>query len=119
MLTRGRDQPLSRFRTINESFVCQNCGADVPPSSSTCRNHCPFCLCSKHVDVFPGDRSNECGGLMKSFGYEKHKKKGLVLWFRCIKCGEERRNIALLDDAIQADDYEKILSLSGVTPGHS
>ncbi|WP_419962425.1 RNHCP domain-containing protein [Psychrobacillus sp. BM2] len=29
------------------------------------RNHCPFCLFSKHLDNYPGDRSSECQDLMR------------------------------------------------------
>ncbi|WDF05905.1 RNHCP domain-containing protein [Shouchella hunanensis] len=29
------------------------------------RNHCPFCLYSKHQDIIPGDRASTCGGLME------------------------------------------------------
>jgi len=39
----------------------------------TARDHCPYCLYSKHLDIFPGDRKNECKGLMKPIGYMKKK----------------------------------------------
>ncbi len=102
----------SRFLKINESFVCEHCTATVPPSKRTCRNHCPYCLHSKHVDIFPGDRDNSCHGLLVPTGYELSGKKGLVLLFRCDRCGEKTRNVALLDDPYQADDYQAILALS-------
>jgi formylmethanofuran dehydrogenase subunit E len=101
-----------RFTKINESFQCEHCGASVPPSGSTCRNHCPFCLHSKHVDINPGDRSNNCHGLLRPVGYELDAKKGLVILFQCTRCGERSRNRALLEDANQADDYDRILKLS-------
>ncbi|NCO31659.1 RNHCP domain-containing protein [bacterium] len=36
---------------INEGFICDNCGKTVDrhPEGSA-RNHCPFCLHSKHMD---------------------------------------------------------------------
>lgn len=102
-----------RFFKINESFDCLHCGAAVPPAKKTCRNHCPFCLHSRHVDVYPGDRANSCGGLLKPVGYELHKKKGLMLIFRCQRCQQQNRTIALLEDPLAADDYQLILSLSG------
>ena len=102
----------SKFNVINETFTCEHCGKDVPISEKTCRNHCPYCLHSKHVDVFPGDRANSCKGLLEPVGYEHHKKKGLMILFRCKKCGEQTRNKALLEDKFCPDDYDKILSLS-------
>ena len=103
----------ARFTKVNTPFSCANCGMSVPESKSTCRNHCPKCLHSKHVDVFPGDRMNPCQGLLKPIGYENHKKKGLMIWFQCQKCGDKNRNIASVNDPIQSDDYDAILQLSG------
>jgi DNA-directed RNA polymerase subunit RPC12/RpoP len=40
---------------INESFTCEHCGKDIEkhPEGSA-RNHCPYCLSSKHMDeTFP------------------------------------------------------------------
>ena len=72
----------------------------------TARDHCPYCLYSKHLDIFPGDRKNGCKGLMKPIGYMK-KKKGEVILYRCIKCNEEHTNIIAKDDNI-----DKIIELS-------
>ena len=72
----------------------------------TARDHCPYCLYSKHLDIFPGDRKNECKGLMKPIGYMK-KKKGEVILYRCTKCNEEHTNIIAKDDNI-----DKIIELS-------
>ncbi len=103
---------MRRFTKVNESFICENCGKEIAPAKKTCRNHCPFCLCSKHVDELPGDRANPCQGLMDPIGYEPHPKKGLVLLFKCRRCQAIGRNKAILDDPIQADDYDRILRLS-------
>ncbi|MBO7505538.1 RNHCP domain-containing protein [bacterium] len=49
------------MKKINESFICVNCGREVPLASKTCRNHCPYCFASLHVDgEIPGDRSSIC-----------------------------------------------------------
>lgn len=101
------------FKKVNEAFNCQHCGRDVPIASKTCRNHCPFCLYSKHVDRSPGDRQNQCQGLLKPVAYHHHSKKGLMIDFKCLRCGEESRNIANLDDSIQGDSYDSILALGG------
>ena len=44
------------FTEIDEAFVCENCGKEVKKLGYSCRNHCPECLYSKHVDKNPGDR---------------------------------------------------------------
>lgn len=87
------------FIDINEGFVCEQCGRKVPPVTRTCRNHCSFCLYSKHVDEFtPGDRESMCGGLMRPLRVEYDGKKGTVIIFRCEKCHKEGRNKAADDD---------------------
>ena len=59
---------MSRKRE-NTAFTCEHCGREVVPlTSGSYRNHCPFCLYSKHVDALPGDRMSECGGLMEPVG---------------------------------------------------
>ena len=51
-----------KFKEIDEEFICDNCGMKVPKLGYSCRDHCPYCLHSKHVDVNPGDRLEECHG---------------------------------------------------------
>lgn len=102
----------ARFQRKNEGFRCEHCGAVVPAAEKTCRNHCPYCLHSKHVDINPGDRANPCQGLLSPIGYESHSKKGLMILFECGRCGFRGRNIALREDRYAADDYERILSLT-------
>jgi len=101
------------FTHINESFICEYCHEEVKPlADGGCRNHCPFCLSSKHVDNKPGDRGNDCHGQLQAVGYEPHPKKGLVLIFECQKCGFTGRNKSAVDDSVQPDNYELILSLT-------
>ena len=52
----------------HDSFICRVCGRLVVPegAGSGHRNHCPNCLHSLHVDVEPGDRASDCGGLTAS-----------------------------------------------------
>ena len=102
----------SLFTVINESFSCEYCGAEVFSLKTGCRNHCPSCLSSKHVDHFPGDRAQSCHGQLRAYGYSSTPKKGIILYFRCVKCGFEGRNKAALDDPTQADSYDAILRLS-------
>lgn len=102
----------SRFTHINESFICDQCRREVPPRRGGCRNHCPYCLVSRHVDVNPGDRANPCGGLMDAVGYEMHAKKGIMLIFKCRRCHQITRNMAAHEDPVAPDNYELILKLS-------
>jgi DNA-directed RNA polymerase subunit RPC12/RpoP len=100
-----------KFTDINESFRCVQCGAQVLPSKRSCRNHCPFCLHSMHLDINPGDRAADCGGIMEPVRVEYHSKKGYQIIHRCTRCGTEARNIAALDDPVQPDSLEAILKL--------
>ena len=64
---------MKKFNMIDEGFVCENCGKEVEKLNYTARDHCPYCLHSKHVDINPGDRANTCKGLLKPVGIEKFK----------------------------------------------
>lgn len=88
----------SRFTEIDEEFICENCGKRVPQLKYSCRNHCPYCLHSKHVDKNPGDRLEECHGVLEPISMEIDSKKGYVIIFKCKKCGAIKRNKAAKDD---------------------
>ena len=89
---------LSKFTKIDEEFICENCNKKVEKLGYTCRNHCPSCLHSKHVDKNPGDRAEECKGILEPVSVEVSSKKGYVIVFKCKKCGEIRKNKAAEDD---------------------
>lgn len=95
---------MKQFQRHQEDFVCEHCGAKVKGNGYT--NHCPHCLYSKHVDVNPGDRAEECGGLMEPVGLEL-KNGRYILLHRCRKCGFERRN-----KVAENDDFEAVLKLA-------
>lgn len=97
---------MKRFTMKDEHFICENCGAEIKPLGYTARDHCPFCLYSKHVDIFPGDRSNNCKGLMRPIGIEKFKDTYKIL-YECNKCKEKHKNIMASDD-----DMSLIIELS-------
>jgi len=88
-----------KFQKKVEDFVCERCKTKVVGSGYT--NHCPKCLWSKHVDINPGDREAECGGMMKPFWIEKVGDKFFV-YQRCEKCEHERRNHISTDDNFDA-----------------
>ncbi|WP_207124482.1 RNHCP domain-containing protein [Actinocatenispora comari] len=77
----------------NTGFRCVHCHAQIPPhTGGGFRNHCPHCLHSVHVDVLPGDRAADCGGLLVPIAVDYHSKKGYQLIHRCTRCGATRRN---------------------------
>ena len=55
------------FTVIDEEFICENCGRNVAKLGYSCRNHCPYCLSSKHVDINPGDRRRNLSGLIRTY----------------------------------------------------
>ena len=87
-----------KFTKIDEGFICENCGREVKPLGYTCRDHCNYCLYSKHVDVNPGDREEECHGLFEPIRVELDNKKGFVIVYKCKECGKLHRNKAADDD---------------------
>ena len=87
------------FQRVKEDFVCEHCGAHVLGDGYT--NHCPQCLWSKHVDVSPGDRAAECGGLMKPVGIEGSTPE-YVLTQKCTTCEHVRRNKVQRQDSTEA-----------------
>ncbi|MEK7653436.1 MAG: RNHCP domain-containing protein [Patescibacteria group bacterium] len=85
----------TKFIKKKENFICEHCGREVKGTGYT--NHCPNCLWSKHVDVSPGDRAEECGGLMKPVDFYLKKQEWVVV-HECEKCGERRRNVLSDED---------------------
>ena len=67
------EEQKARFTMRDEDFICDVCGEKVSPLGYTARDHCPKCLCSKHVDIMPGDRKNTCLGLLEPIGIEKFR----------------------------------------------
>ncbi len=91
----------AKFTEIDEEFICENCGKKVEKLGYSCRNHCPHCLYSKHVDKNPGDREEMCHGLLEPIGIEISSKKGYVIVFKCMKCGQIRKNKVAEDDNME------------------
>lgn len=89
------------MKKINESFTCIHCGKFVPLAPKTCRNHCPYCFCSLHLDdKIPGDRASECKGKMFPINYEIKNDEMRIL-FQCEKCGKLHRNKRAEDDDLE------------------
>jgi len=95
----------------NTGFVCAHCGELVLPlTNGSYRNHCPFCLYSRHVDSANGDRLCSCHGLMQPVGIKRNRKKGYQIIHRCQRCGTTRSNKAA-GNTIQPDNIEEIIKL--------
>ena len=88
---------MKRFNMIDENFICENCNKEVNKSNYTARDHCPYCLYSKHVDINPGDRLNTCHGLLEPIGIEKFKNTYKII-YKCEKCNQLHKNIMANDD---------------------
>lgn len=90
---------MKNFTMRDEEFICEHCGNLVLPLGYTARDHCPYCLYSKHVDIMPGDRQNLCKGLLKPIGIEKFKDTYKIL-YKCTACNKPHKNIMAKDDNI-------------------
>lgn len=108
-----------RPREDMSSFRCIHCCQIVPVarllSGVHNRNHCPYCLHSRHLDLLrAGDRLAACKGNMQPVGltYKRSWKKygqalgELMLVHRCGDCGKLSINRIAADD-----DGEAILAL--------
>lgn len=96
-------------------FTCEHCGAWVSKDQfigTHFRNHCPFCLYSKHLDEgHSGDRQSGCRGLMAPVGLT-FKKEGqdqygrphqgeLMLIHYCQACLDFSINRLAADDNVE------------------
>lgn len=93
-------------------FRCLHCWAlvlvDPLHSGVNNRNHCPYCLCSRHLDLqSPGDRLSACRGLMPAVGvsrkpgrnkYASRQSGELLLVHLCAECGRVSLNRLAADD---------------------
>jgi DNA-directed RNA polymerase subunit RPC12/RpoP len=94
------------FKRTTENFVCEHCGTKVHGTGYT--NHCPHCLWSKHVDMHPGDRANECGGMMEPHALIGNTPHYTIV-HRCLSCGAEKRNKVQPEDS-----QEALIALAGL-----
>ena len=99
---------MKNFTMRDEKFICENCGNEVNPLEYSARDHCNKCLYSKHVDVMPGDRNNDCKGLLIPIGIEKFKDTFKII-YQCEKCHQTHKNIMANDD-----NMDLIINLSNI-----
>jgi len=99
-------------RSSEDVFKCHYCQAHVCThpilSGVNNRNHCPYCLRSRHIDLLQaGDRMSACKAIMEPIGLtvkQRQKKYGngrtgeLMLIHRCSECGKLSINRVAADD---------------------
>lgn len=93
-----------RFTRKKEDFTCGKCGFFVIGDGYT--NHCPKCLWCKHVDINPGDRANDCCGLMEPYRIEGTTGKAYTVLHKCLKCGAQKPN-----KIRDVDDIDAVLAV--------
>lgn len=95
----------------NNDFVCACCGlpvsVDVQMAAVNNRNHCPYCLASRHLDWRePGDRLSACKEVMHPVALtmklspKKYSRSGgeLMVVHSCSGCGKVSANRLAADD---------------------
>ncbi len=97
-------------------FVCVHCHHFVSAQTALAgvhhRNHCPYCLSSRHLDLYAaGDRLSACKARMKPIGltlkrqskkYARFDQGELMLVHRCEECGKLAINRLAADDDNEA-----------------
>jgi len=94
---------MRKFQRNIEDFICAKCGASVRGNGYT--NHCPECLHSMDVDINPGDRASNCGGLMAPVD-ARPWRDGYIITHRCMRCGKLRNN-----RSAEGDNFERMLEV--------
>lgn len=96
------------FKELNEKFICVNCGANVDLHPTSSRDHCNQCLYGLHVDINPGDRANDCCGVLIPIGLRQRNGKSQIV-YRCSSCGAVTYCVVAPDD-----NDERLLELSAM-----
>ena len=99
------------FKKRVENFFCEHCGHQVKGNGYT--NHCPACLWSKHVDIEPGDRAADCGGMMEPIATETKNGEERII-HKCQKCDHEKVN-----KVADEDNRDKIIEITQNATGNN
>ena len=97
---------IKKFQKKVENFKCENCSKKVIGDGFT--NHCTSCFYSRHVDIFPGDRLESCGGLMKPIDIEVTKGTRYIITHQCKKCAEVSKD-KFREGTDNFDDFLKVV----------
>ncbi len=94
------DKSYYKTHACDEVFTCRVCDRMVVPQGAGTdhRNHCPNCLCSLHVDIEPGDRAADCGGIMDPIAVWVRRDGEWAIIHRCRRCGSLSSNRVAADD---------------------
>ena len=81
-------------------FTCVRCSQPIVPQACGThhRNHCPWCLWSRHLDDDPGDRASACRGAMEPIAVWVRPGGDWAIIHRCRSCGELHSNRIAGDD---------------------
>ena len=107
---------MTNYFDINSDFTCTHCGnfvsAGILAAGVNNRNHCPYCLWSRHLDLFQaGDRMAACKSPMQPVGLtlKRSRKKyvsatsgELMLVHQCCECKKISINRIAADDVPEA-----------------
>lgn len=110
----GRTGPVENQRRKNSDFRCVRCQHYVSAhpllAGVNNRNHCPYCLWSRHMDLEKaGDRLSACKSPMRPVGltlkqthnkYRRERDGELMLIHACDECGKVAINRIAADDDI-------------------
>lgn len=112
-------------------FLCGHCHNHVSVahmlSGVNNRNHCPYCLWSRHLDLYvAGDRLSACKGQMRPIGLTMKKSRNkyqiksrgeLMLIHKCVECGCLSINRIAADDGPDSvmDVFDSSLGLDRQT----
>lgn len=118
-------------RNWNPDFRCLHCGCPVSANSILSavghRNHCPYCLWSRHLDLLAaGDRLSACKAPMRPLGLtfkrtnKKYSRLGsgeLMLVHLCTDCGRLSLNRIAADDDVDCllETFKRSLGLDRPT----
>ncbi len=103
---------MEQIHRNNQDFRCIRCknpvATDPILAGVNNRNHCPYCLHSKHVDLWKaGDRMAACKAAMRPIGltikrsrkkYARPNSGELMLVHQCLDCGKISINRIAADD---------------------
>ncbi|MHC1782221.1 MAG: RNHCP domain-containing protein [Anaerolineaceae bacterium] len=118
-LAQKREDLLNGRNPANQDFKCAQCGnlvsAERLVAAVSNRNHCPYCLWSRHMDLNkPGDRLSACKQAMPAVALTLKRTRKKYSWelgelmvvHMCPDCGKVSANRIAADD-----DPEKLWSL--------
>jgi hypothetical protein len=118
--TRTRRSDLTSWHNTFGDFVCLVChnfvSAEAALSGVHNRNHCPYCLSSRHLDLYEaGDRLSACKARMRPMAltlkktgkkYNQPNQGEMMLIHLCDECGKFSINRIAADD-----DSERVLEI--------